>query len=469
MKKYTKKTAIILSAILGFILIVGLIFSFVPMNFGDNTWVGLSNSINLSSDVVGGMYGEFDIKTEDPTRADIEQSKGIIRDVLAENGYKNANVYDIAGEKIRVELSYPRGGSTYSDVSNILQKIIGGQFNLQSSSSSTDSEIFIVEGYKYVDRVDYKNNNGAMAISIVFTEEGKEAYKELCHKVSEGSSATGNIYLAIGSNSPQEINIQNTITAGAYESLELQSESYEALKNLKQSIQFGCMALEFKENTVSINTMSASLSAGESASSPENASFFSSSTYVILISAIAFIIAILLVIFATKFGYYAILMFVTMLINTVLFICIICLIPSIEFGLSAFVAIAISIAVIYNYALDFACTVKKEYNNGKSLNAALETAYKNKLVVIITSNAVMFMSALAFILLSFGELVSVGTIFAISAFLSLLTNIFVVPFLIKICLSFDGFGRKLFMLKKRSISEMEQEKIGVKTKEEVND
>ena len=462
MKKFSKQTSIILSAILGIVLVIGLIFSFVPMKFGDTTWVGLSNSINISSDIVGGMYGEFEIKTVDdelPTRAEIEQSKGIIRDVLSERGYKNANVYDIAGEKIRVELSYPKGSTTYQDVVTSLQLMVSGKFQLQSASSVADDTV-VVEGFSCVDNVELKTSeSGIMSAKINFNANGRAKYEELCNKVSKtdsssSSSGTNQIYVALGSETPQSIDISNAISMGVYDYLELQSESYEGIVDLIQRIQIGCMAVEFKENTMSIDTMSARLTAGEAASSPEFASFFSSSTFVILIAAIVFVAAALIAIFAIKFGYYAILIFITMLINAVLFLSIVCLIPSIEFGYSAFAAMAISMALIYTFALDFAFSVKKEYNNGKSLNAALETAYKNKFVIWIVSNSTLFLSALAFIMLSFGELTSVGVIFAISVFLSLMTNLFIIPFLIKIGLSFGNFGRKLFMLKKRSLDEL---------------
>lgn len=451
MKKFSKNTAIILSVILGVLLVIGLIFSFVPMTFGDKTYVGLSNSINISSDIVGGIYGEFEISTEDVSRADIEQSKGIIRNVLAQKGYNNASVYDIAGEKIRVELSYPRGADTYSDVVGALQKLASGKFYLLSASSKSSSDITL-DGTSCIDSVEIKSNNDVMSVSINFNDYGKEQYKLLCDSVSSSSSSSSTIYLAFGDNSPQSVNVSSAISQGEYSSLSLQSESYDGIVDLKQRIEIGCMAVEFKENTISIDTMSASLTAGESAASPEDASFFSSYTYVILMSLIAFLIVAILTIFAIKFGYYAILILVTMLINSVLFLAIICLVPSVEFGFSAFIAMMISLAYIYTYALDFAFAVKKEYNAGKSLSAALETAYKNKLSTMIISNAIMFLSSLALVLLSFGEITSIGVIFAVSSVLGMLTNIFVVPLLIKICLSFDGFGRKLFMLKKHDIS-----------------
>lgn len=445
MKKFSKNSAIILSVILSVVLIIGLLFSFVPMTFGDKTWVGLSNSINISSDVLGGFYGEYEIKTENPTREDIEQSKSIIRKVLADKGYKNVKVSDISGKKIRVEVSYPRGGQTYQDVTSTLNTLTTGKFMLQSASSVTETTKTL-DGTKHVKEIKIEVSSSA-ALKIIFNEEGVAAYKALCDSLSNSTT----IYLALGTQT-QQIDIQNAIAQEHYSSLELYS-TYDALFSLKQNIEIGCMAVQLKENLVSINTMSPSFTAGESASSPDQASFFSSSTYVILIASIAFVVVMLLTLFGIKFGYYAILMFVTMLINAVLFLVIMNLIPSIEFGFSAFIAMLIVTAVIYTYAFDFAMTVKKQYNEGKSLSAALENAYKGKFVSLIISNTIMFLSSLAFILLSFGELTSFAIIFAAGIFLSMLTNMFIIPLLIKICISFGNFGTTLFMLKKRSLAE----------------
>ncbi len=449
MKKFSKQTAIILSIVFSFVLVVGLIFSFVPINFGNKTWVGLSNSINVSSDIVGGIYGEFEIKTEEASREQIENSKSIMRDVLKESGYSNANVYDIAGEKIKVELSYPKGSTTYQDVTSALSIFTSGKLYL-IDASALDSATVRVDASECVESVTHEMQNNVMTISVKFNSAGIEQYKALCGKVQQ----TGKIYMAMGSNSPEEIDISSAISAGDYSRLVLSgyTDSYEALNNLKQRIEVGCMPIEFNEKTVSIDSMSASLTAGEGASSPENAKFFSSATYVILLSTIAFVAVIILAAFGAKFGFYAILMLFTMLANSVLFVAIISLIPSVEIGLSAMAAIVVIMALIYTFAFDFANSVKKEYGAGKSISAALETAYKSRLIKTITTHVVMFLSALTFILLSFGELSSVGVIFGVGTFLSLLTNVFVVPLLIKISLGF-GDGTKLFMLKKRSISE----------------
>ena len=66
------------------------------------------------------------------------------------------------------------------------------------------------------------------------------------------------------------------------------------------------------------------------------------------------------------------------------------------------------------------------------------------------TNIMLFAASLIMFAFAFGELASVAVVFTTCTALSLFTNLLIIPMLIKICISFNGFGRKLFMLKKRS-------------------
>lgn len=438
MKKFKKSTAIILSVILGVLLVVGCVFSFVPMTFGAKRFVSLSGSLNVSSDLSGGMYGEYEIKTENPSKSDIIESMAIIKDVFEENGYKNTNVYAVGNSKIRAEVSYPNGDETYASVYSQLSEVAAGAFSLRSTYSLEDTSI-VLEGSKYVDEVKIFTNNDSKNMSIIFNKEGQEKYKQLCSNASS-------FYLVLGEYS-QQISASGVTD---FTQLSLSNTDWDNLIALEQKVKLGCMKIELDSSTAVINTMSASLSAGESASTPVHKDFSTSTAYVVVFSSFFIVLVLGLAVFAIRFGLYAILMLVTLLFNTVLFIGIICLIPSVEFGLSAIASLVIGVSVIYTYAFSFVSKVKSEYNVGKSLNASLESAYKKQMPSFLMSNVMLFLASLIMFAFSFGELSSVSVIFTVCVFLSMLTNLFIVPLLIKICISFNGFGHKLFMLKKRS-------------------
>ena len=71
MKKFNKSTAIVLSVVMFVCLIVGFLVSFIPMNFKSGKYVSIWNTINVSTDMRGGVYGEYNIKTENPSENDI--------------------------------------------------------------------------------------------------------------------------------------------------------------------------------------------------------------------------------------------------------------------------------------------------------------------------------------------------------------------------------------------------------------
>ncbi len=446
MKRFQKSTAIALSIVFAVVLAIGFVFSFIPMTFGSKTLVSFSGALNISSDITGGLYGEYDINTNNATTAEIIDSMELIKDVLQENGYKNANVYAIGNKKIRAEISYPKGDSTYSSAFSELTNLAAGAFSLRSTYELEDSSI-VLPGASCVEKVSITTYNDTKSMIVKFNESGEEKFRELCN-------ASSTVYLVLGEYS-QSITISGVTD---YSQLTLQNTDYENLVALEQKIKLGCMKVELNSSTAVVNTMSASLSAGEAASSPVFKSFGSSTVLVVALSASLAIVVLGLAMFAIKFGWYAVLMLATLLLNAELFLILMCLIPSFEIGLSTIAAMIVGVALIYTYAFAYANKVKSEYNLGKSLNAALEISYKKQLPSVIMTNVMMFLSSLIVYAFSFGELASVSIAFTVCTFLSLLTNLFVVPFLVKICISFGNFGRKLFMLKKRAgISSIEED------------
>ena len=439
MKKFKKSTAIVVSVILSIILVVGVLLSFVPMKFGTKKWESFSGTLSMSSDITGGLYGEFKIKTENASEEDIIASMGKIKDVFEADGYKNVNVYALGNEKIRVETGYSRSNRTYAETYNKLASVAVGAFSLRTTYEIEESTVS-VSGSECVKEVKVYTNNNINYISVKFNKEGEKQYQNLCEKASSSS-----IYIALGDYA-QQISIENVST---YEEFTLSDTDYQNLMELKDNIVLGCMKIEIDSSSAKINSMSASLTAGESASSPEFASYASSTALVLVLAALVSIVVLTVAFFAVRFGFYALISFITMLINACLFVMIMNLMPSIELGLSSFIVLAVGFAIVYSYAYTYANTVKSEYNAGKSLNASLESAYKKSLITTIISNVILFISALIFIAFAFGEISSAVIVFAICAFLSLFTNLALIPLLVKISISFGNFGFKLFRLKKR--------------------
>lgn len=438
MKKFSKSTTIVLSVIICLVLVIGFIFSFVPMTFGSKTYVSLAKSINISSDLKGGMYGEYDITTENPTKTELVNSMAKIKKVFEDDGYQNVNVYTVGNNKLRVEVSYPAGSKTYAGVYSDLSAISSGKFYLSSkgssSSSSDTSEPVVVNGNECVKEVKVFTNNDTKYISVIFNSKGEEAYKNLVTKV--GSS--GSVYIYLGTYN-QSISLGGNVTD--YSSFTLSDSDYSNLMALAKRITVGCMDIEINSDTAVISTMAAGLS---------------SSAIIIVASVIVALLLIMIAFFAIKFGMFAIVVAISVLFNSYLFLGALNLMPSIEIGFASLVSLVLGTAIIYTYTYLFAKNVKEEYERGKSFSASLEGAIKKTFANSLIGNISLFVMAIIVFAFSFGELTSASIVFAVCAFLSILTNFAIIPFLVKVGISFANIGQKLFMLKKRSIGFVEQ-------------
>lgn len=445
MKKFNKNTAIILSILMFVVLAIGFVFSYVPIQFSKTKFVSLSKTTNISTDLVGGMYGEYNITTENPTEKDIVDSVSLIREVFEDDGYKNVNVYAVGGKKIRIELSYPNGDETYGTTYTKLSNVGAGAFSISTvnpsaSTETTETKEVTLEGHKYVKEVNVFTQDDGKYISVVFTKDGKDKFKEVCD-----NSTSSQIYMVLGTYS-QAISIGGIED---YSNFTLSNTDWKNTVELEQKIRLGCAKVELDGTNAIINTMSATLTSGEAASSSAEKSFFSSTIYVIAFSSLILIAVIMIAVFAIKFGFFALIALISMLFASYLYLFIVWLVPSFELGLSVIFSLVVGIALIYTYAFKFAQNVKNEYNLGKSLQAALESSYKKSVIGEVITNVMLFLASLVLMALSFGELTSVAISFAILSALSIFTNLCVIPLLVKIGISFKGFDRKLFLLKKR--------------------
>lgn len=440
MKKFKKNTAIVLSVILSVILIAGVLFSFVPMKFGSKKWESFSGTLSMSSDITGGLYGEFNIKTENASTKDIVSSMENIKTVFEADGYKNVNVYAIGNKKIRVEAGYSKSSRTFAEVYNKISTIAAGAFSLRTTYEVEASTISVM-GSECVEEVKVFTNNDTKYISVIFNDEGEKQFEELCN----AAISSGSIYIALGDYA-QQISISGI---QSYKEFTLSDDDYQNLMELKNNIVLGCMKIEIDTASVKINTMSASLTAGESGSTLNAAGYASSTALVLVLVAAATAAVLLIAFFAVKFGLYSALIFITLLFNAFLFVMIMNIIPSVELGLSSFVVLIFAVSMIYTYAYLYANSVQKEYKEGKSFNASLQSAFKKSLPSTLISNITMLIASILLVVLSFGEISSAATVFAICSFLSLFTNLILIPLLVKISISFGNFGFKVFKLKKR--------------------
>ena len=245
MKTIKKKPAIVLIVVLTILLVVGSLFSFVPMQFGHTSYKSFAGAIRVGNDFSAGMYAEYDISPDGAAGVnDINKSISIIKSVLSEKGYPSTNVYSVNDDKIRVEVSYPNGGDNFSDAYSLLKAVGVGAFELRSSSNEDDT--FIV-GSKHVKDVTISTYSSNTFLTLEFNEKGQEEYKNLL-------AASETIYVCMGgatqtSFSSKDMNVSD------YSNLQLTIGSYASAVDFAMKVKFGSIPVTLNKDTVVINTV----------------------------------------------------------------------------------------------------------------------------------------------------------------------------------------------------------------------
>ena len=217
------------------------------------------------------MYGEYNITSENPSEKDLIESVSLIREVFEDDGYKNVNVYSVGNKKIRIELSFPNGADTYEEAYTKLANVGSGAFSISTvnpsgstSTSETEAKEVVLEGSKYVKEVNVFTQDNGKYISVVFNKAGKEKFKEVCD-----NATSAQIYLVLGTYS-QGISVSGIED---YSSLTLSNTDWKNTIELEQKIRLGCTKVAIDGTNLTINTMSATLSSGESSSSSADDTF----------------------------------------------------------------------------------------------------------------------------------------------------------------------------------------------------
>jgi len=241
MKPTKKKTAKIYIALILILAVVGTLFAFVPMNFGNTSFTSLLGTINISADLSDGMYAEYDIEGESSTEQ-INSSIQKIKDVLVDEGFASTDVFAINNKKLRVEIGYPRTLSAISEAYSVLNSVGVGSFELRSSSSEDDT--FIV-GNKHIKNVSIKSSGGSTLAVLEFNEAGVEAYEALL-------DASDTIYVYMGGTVVTNFDSSSSVASSE---MYLTMNDYPSAQSFVKSVKLGCLDITLNNKTTIVDTM----------------------------------------------------------------------------------------------------------------------------------------------------------------------------------------------------------------------
>ncbi|MBQ9790881.1 MAG: hypothetical protein IJW24_04775 [Clostridia bacterium] len=424
MKPIKRKPAIAIIVILSIVLLVGAIFSFVPMTFGNTQFKSFAGAIRVGNDFSAGMYAEYDISPEGSTGTnDINKSISEIKTVLSEKGYPSTNVYSVNGEKIRVEVSYPNGGSSFKNAYSLLKAVGVGAFELRSSSNEDDTYII---GSKHIKGVKISSYTSYTYVTLEFNEAGKEAYEEL---LAAGTS----IYVCMGGATQTSFSTEDMSKNTDYSNLPLTFTDYNSALDFAMKVKFGSIPVTLNSDTVVINTVGV------------RSSILSS------IIGIAFLAVIVLAFFAIRYGIIGIMNIVSSLFAAVCCTILFWGVSAVEINATSLLCVALGFAVCAAMKSVFAERVRSEFLTGKTIEASLDTARKKSIAPIVALGSIILVISAIMAAATSGILQTSALILLIMSVVGLFEGLVLLPGLVNIVETFNKGKDKIYHFKREEV------------------
>lgn len=422
MKSYKKSTSLFLIIFMSVILVVGLVFAFIPMNFGSTKYLSFAGNIKYASELKAGMYAEY-TASGDVTRAQMNTAVDQIKSILSNKGHTGAFVAAVGDKSIRVEVGLETGGE-YTETQSLLATIGVGVFELRTGTEKTKT---FISGREHITEITTGSASGSSYVKISFNEKGLQAYKA---NMKSGTT----IYVYMG----DELQTSFSGSDAAYDDMYLNFETYAEAEKFATSVKFGSfIPVDFDKTKTEINTMSSPFSTVGLTADINSAAYNKSNTFVLLFVALLACVTAAIVFMVVKHRAFGVANLLSMLILSVIITYILQLLPWIEIGLSALISIAVSSAMTFMGAFIYIGKVGAEFSLGKTLEASLESGFKKSAFINAVIAGLMFVAGLFMAFLTSGAVATAAIILAVFGAAYALNNILLLPWFISIFYSFE--------------------------------
>lgn len=432
MKPIKKKTAKLFIALIAICAVVGSVFAFVPMNFGETTFNSVLGSFTYSPELSSGVYAEYDLNGDFTTKQ-INNSIETIKGVLENKGYPSANVFSIGSEKIRIEVGNSNKSDSLKETYSILSAIGVGVFELRSSSAEKDTYII---GKDHVKSVEINTYNSAIYVVLNFNSAGEEAY----HKLLDASDT---IYVCMGG---QTMTSFDSSSISASESMPLSFTDYASAQDFMMKVKLGSMPIDLNSETVNINTMSSLLGNGKLSANPNRSVTIAK---VMGYVSIALVILVGLAFLIFKFGVLGAFEALALLFDAIIAVILLWAVEWVEISLSSFIAIDFGFVILLTTSYVYASNFEDEYKQGKTVLASFEGAFKKSVTGVLAAGIALTIIFGVVAIVASAELKVFGLITCIFSCLSLFSTLVMLPGFVKIFEAFNDGAIKAYRLPKK--------------------
>ncbi len=417
-----KKSSIIKLSIIGVILIIGLVFSFIPMNFGMTTFKSFARTIKLGLDLKGGVYAVYEMaETENTSEISsrMEGTRTRLENLLVNKGYTEATVVREGDTRLRVEVP---DVDEPSKIFDIIGKPAELKFVLDGNTVLTGENVVSA-------KPGYDNESASYVVQLSLDSAGAAAFREATKEENRGKTISIITTVDGEDTTISSPTINDQIVNG--KAIITNMESQEVAQNLADQITSG--QFEVKLSLLESSTISPTL--GERA---------------LMLGLIAGIVGLVLVmvfmcIIYRMFGGIASL---SLMLYTVLMLFLLAVVPGVQLTLPGIAGILLSIGMAVDANVIIYERIKEEYRNGKSILASYYAGFKKAFWSIFDSNITTIIAGVVLYFFGSGSVKGFAITLLIGIILSMFMALVVTRGIIKWVLHINSTNPKLYNLKR---------------------
>ena len=439
MKKLSKTKSIVVLSIVAVVILVGAVFTFIPMHFGTSDYAGFLGNVSVSNDLRGGMYAEYEIVSVS-TDKEVDDSIQKIKEILSMEGYANSNVYRKGEDTLRIEIRGMKNTEERNNANVILSAFTGGLFEIRAGN---DAEVVnIIDGSQHIKNVSVKSSGSNYVVIINMNNEGTKVYEALTRESIDTYS--GSIYMYMNdtawpNSSYNSLTIQEVTTNGQ---LALSFATLDAANYYARAIRCGTLDIELNSDNVKIAEMTPTLDWHI-----EQVSTMSEVTLLVIFIVLSAVILGLIVFCAIKYRLNALAMILAFVIDVIISLFFLQAMPWVELDLASlcavygmFAFIILNFVHISNYAID-------ERKVGKSCEACFAVSESKAIKYVCDFSIIPFVFGIVVAIVASQSLQTIGILLIMFGVLNALTNLLLVPGFRKLFMNIWGDEARLYGIK----------------------
>lgn len=393
MKNYSKTKSMIIFIIFGLVFAIGTVLTFVPMQFGSKDYESFLGATALSTDcgnTISAIYKYTEDENSDVNKAIDMMGKSLER----KYGKNSVNVCKLGDDRIRVDVAEPLLISEAEEVEEYLSGFASGKLEITNNKSysatlETDPNLLVIDGWKDIKSVEAKNYKGSYGIEMTFTKSGKTTY---------GMMSGQTVYIYVNGTGFPNSSYNSVTLSEDTTTFTIWFDSDDYIEYYLNTFEAGMIPLELDSETIEIISTEAN---------PVSLTYIS-----IAISAMILVLYVLAIV---KFRVPGVLYVIISNIGSYLMLFLLQAMPWVEVGIVSIIVLGLTKIIEFMLMYVLQKRIKEEYMLGKSLETAYEDAYKRTTPAILDTLAICLIVGLSFAIAGRLELVTIGTIIALSS------------------------------------------------------